>query len=99
MDSADFASTRVYPGIVLAALTVAVAAAIASMVAPALGLVLGGAGVWLSVLSRRALHESNDLSGWGVSTAAAIVSSVTVALGVIFFVSPWALSWLFLITG
>ena len=99
MDSADVPSTRVYPGIVLAALTVAVAAAIACLVAPALGLVLAVAGVWLSVLSRRALRESNDLSGWGVSTAAAIVSSVTLAFGVILFVSPWALSWLFLITG
>ncbi|GAA1725740.1 hypothetical protein [Microcella frigidaquae] len=99
MTSADVSSARTYPGVVVAAVTLAVAGVIGFIAAPALGLVIATGGVWLSLRSRRALRDNSEFHGWGLSLAAMIVSSVTVALGVLFFLSPLLLSLVFLMTG
>lgn len=96
---ANESSARVYPGTVIAAVTVAITGAVAAALAPALGLLLGAAGVWLSLRSRRALRDDAALSGWGLSLAAMIVSSVTVAVGALFLLAPPLLSAVFLLTG
>lgn len=96
---ANETSARVYPGIVVAAVIVAVTGAVAAALAPALGLLLGAAGVWLSLRSRRTLRDDAALSGWGLSLAAMIVSSATVAFGALLLLAPPLLSVVFLLTG
>lgn len=90
---------RTYPGIVLAAITVAVASGFATMVAPAIGAVLAAVGVWLSLRSRAVLRAGPELAGWGVSLAAMIIASVNLAATLVFFLSPLLLSFMFIVTG
>ncbi len=92
-------TARTYPGIVLAALTVAVAGGIATMIAPAIGAVLAAVGVWLSLRSRTVLRADPRLAGWRVSLAAMIIASVTLAATLVFFLSPLLLSFMFIATG
>ncbi len=99
MTGTDVSSPRTYPGIVLAAVTVGVTGAIAALPAPALGLLLAVAGVWLSLRSRAELRAHPELSGWGLSLAAMIVSSVTLAATLVPFLAPLLLSLAFLVTG
>lgn len=90
---------RTYPGVVLAAVTVAVVGMIVVHAAPALGLVLAVAGVWLSLRARGTLRADSVHRGWGLSLAAMIVSSVTLAFGLVYFLAPLLLSAVFLLTG
>lgn len=99
MTSTDVSSPRTYPGIVLAAISVGVAGAIVALPAPALGLLLAVAGVWLSLRSRAELRAHPALSGWGLSLAAMIVSSVTLAATLLLFLTPVLLSLVFLVAG
>jgi hypothetical protein len=92
-------SARTYPGIVFAALIVAIAGGFAAVPAPALGAVLAAAGVWLSLKSRAVLRSQSELSGWGVSLTAMIIASLTLAGTLVFLLSPLVLSLLFLATG
>lgn len=90
---------RTYPGIVFAALIVAVAGGFAAVPAPALGAILASAGVWLSLKSRAALRSQPELAGWGVSLTAMIIATVTLAATLTLLLSPLLLSLLFVATG
>lgn len=84
---------------VLAAVTVAVASAIAAVTVPALGTLLAMAGVWLSLRSRAELRANVALAGWGLSLSAMIVSSVTLAATLVLLLSPLLMSLVFFVSG
>lgn len=92
-------SARTYPGIVFAAVIVAVTGVLAAVPAPALGATLAAAGVWLSLKGRAALRSQPELAGWGVSLTAMIIATVTLAAMLALLLSPLLLSLLFLATG
>jgi hypothetical protein len=69
------------------------------MLSPAIGAVLGAVGVWLSLRCRAVLRADPELAGWGVSLAAMIFASVTLAATLVFLLSPLLLSLLFVVTG
>lgn len=99
MSTQDVSSARVYPGIVLAAVTVAVAGAVAAVPAPPLGALLASAGIWLALRARSQLRRNSSLSGWGLSLAAVLIASVTL-IGILTLVlAPFVMSVLFIAIG
>ena len=99
MTDADVSSARTYPGVVIAAVTIADASAVVALPAPALGLVLAAAGIWLALRSRAELRSRPALSGWGLSLAAMIVSVIVAAATSLLLLAPVLLSWVFLAIG
>lgn len=87
-----------YSGLSVAAITVAVASLV-GLAAPALGLLLAIAGVWLAVRCRRELRNQPDLRGWGLSLTAMILSSVVLLATLATVVAPLVMSLLFLMLG
>ncbi len=99
MTSADVSSARTYPGIVIAAVTLAGAAAVAAVPAPALAMLLAAGGIWLALRSRAELRSRPELSGWGLSLAAMIVSVIVATATFLLLFAPVLLSWVFLAVG
>lgn len=99
MATTDVSSARTDPGVVIAAVTVAVASAVAALPAPALGLLLATAGIWLALKSRSELRSRPDQSGWGLSLAAIIVSVIVASATFLLLFAPVLLSWVFLAVG
>lgn len=99
MVAQELSSRRAYPGIVVAAITVSVAGVLGAMVNPAFGALLAFAGVWLSIRGRRQLRSQPDAAGWGLSLAAMLISSVTLAVILTMTLAPVLLSALFIGTA
>jgi hypothetical protein len=92
----DVSSSRTYPGIVVAAVVLAVAAAVAAVPAPALALLLAAGGIWLALGSRTELRSRPELSGWGLSLAAMVVSVIVATATFLLLFAPVLFSWVFL---
>ncbi|MDX2025147.1 hypothetical protein [Microcella sp.] len=87
-----------YSGLSVAAMTVAFVSVV-GMAAPALGLVLAIAGVWLALRSRRELRDHPELGGWELSLGAMIVSSLVLLGTLATVVAPFVMSVVFLMLG